>query len=137
MTRHVLVAMDDSAPARAALEYALETVPDARFTVLHVVDELESHYGGQADVSDGSPTETTPSCFETAEELAAAHGIGVETALTSGPQPAAAILEYANGRAVDELVVGSAGRGGVSRVLLGSVAEALARRASCPVTIVS
>jgi len=37
---------------------------------------------------------------------------------------------------VDHVVMGSRGRSGVGRVLFGSVAEAVTRRASVPVTIV-
>jgi nucleotide-binding universal stress UspA family protein len=37
---------------------------------------------------------------------------------------------------VDGIVMGSHGRSGISRVLLGSVAETAVRRAPCPVTIV-
>lgn len=37
---------------------------------------------------------------------------------------------------VDQIIVGSHGRGGLSRALLGSVAEQVVRHASCPVLVV-
>jgi len=50
--------------------------------------------------------------------------------------PAEELLAYADEHDINHIVVGSSGRGGVSRVLLGSVAETVARRAAVPVTIV-
>ena len=50
--------------------------------------------------------------------------------------PAAAIVNAAREWPADLIVVGSHGRGGVSRVMLGSVAEAVVRRSPCPVLVV-
>ncbi|WP_341850678.1 universal stress protein [Natronococcus wangiae] len=49
---------------------------------------------------------------------------------------ARAIVQYAEEHDIDHIVLGSHGRTGTSRVLLGSVAETVARRAPVPVTIV-
>jgi len=46
------------------------------------------------------------------------------------------IVRAAHGWAADLVVIGSHGRVGVSRALLGSVAEGVARHATCPVMIV-
>jgi nucleotide-binding universal stress UspA family protein len=46
------------------------------------------------------------------------------------------ILEFAEHERVDLIVMGSHGRRGVSRILMGSVAEAVVRGAKCPVLIV-
>jgi len=45
-------------------------------------------------------------------------------------------VEYAEESDVDHIVIGSHGRSGVSRILLGSVAESVVRRADMPVTVV-
>ena len=50
--------------------------------------------------------------------------------------PAPSIAGAARDWAADLVVIGSHGREGVDRVLLGSVAEGVARRAPCPVLIV-
>ncbi|NUB93345.1 universal stress protein [Haloterrigena sp. SYSU A558-1] len=134
-----LVALDESAPGRAALEYALENHPDEEIVVVHVVDPNESGYGEAAHIgADGireQRREQATALFERARETAAERDCEIETALLTG-QPAAAVLEYATDRGVDRIVVGSHGRSGISRVLLGSVAERIARRSPVPVTIV-
>jgi nucleotide-binding universal stress UspA family protein len=47
--------------------------------------------------------------------------------------PAKAILRLAKDEDVDIIVMGSHGRSGLSRMLMGSVAEAVVRNAECPV----
>lgn len=51
-------------------------------------------------------------------------------------QPAAAIVRFAGEQAVDEIVMGSHGRGAVAAMLLGSVAREVSRLAGIPVTLV-
>jgi len=50
--------------------------------------------------------------------------------------PGEAIVEAAASEQVDLIVVGSHGRGGVGRLLLGSVSDFVVRRAPCPVLVV-
>ncbi|WP_247003395.1 universal stress protein [Halosolutus gelatinilyticus] len=133
MARQVLVPMDDSATARAALEYALERYPDDEFTVVHAIDDLEAGYGGRPPAVDGDGPDLD--FFDEAERIAAEYDRPVETRVIEG-QAADAILEFADEEGIDEIVMGSEGRSGVSRMLLGSVAEQVTRRASIPVTIV-
>lgn len=51
-------------------------------------------------------------------------------------QPAAAIVRFAREQAVDEILMGSHGRGAVAAMLLGSVAREVSRIAGIPVTLV-
>jgi nucleotide-binding universal stress UspA family protein len=50
--------------------------------------------------------------------------------------PAGEILQAAGDLSVDLIVMGSHGRGGLARLLMGSVAEAVLRKARCPVLTV-
>ena len=59
----------------------------------------------------------------------------VERALEVG-RPTRTIVEYADEHDIDQIVMGSHGRSGMSRILLGSVAEIVVRRATVPVTVV-
>lgn len=129
---HVLVAVDGSDPSRAAFEYALDSHPEADLTLLHVIDLSGSMYGEYAHVSGDAIVDARR---EEVLEQAADHEGAVETATEIG-QPAKRIVACADEWDVDHVIVGSHGRSGVSRVLLGSVAELVARRATVPVTIV-
>ncbi|MXV63906.1 universal stress protein [Natronorubrum sp. JWXQ-INN-674] len=135
----LLVALDNSEPGWAALEYALAEHPEDDLTVVHVADLTRSGYGEFAHLGTEAMHERqradATELFDEARERAAEHGCEITTELLVG-QPASAIVDYAAERDVDRIVVGSHGRSGVSRVLLGSVAERIVRRASVPVTIV-
>ena len=135
MTRHLLVPMDDSERARDALEHALAVFPDDEITVVHAIDDLEAGYGGGQPVTSDDADAGEPDFFADVRSIAAEYDRTVETAVVEGTS-ADAILEYADEAGVDGIVMGSEGRSGVSRMLLGSVAEAVTRRASVPVTIV-
>ena len=73
--------------------------------------------------------------LEDYRDTATARGIEAETILTTG-KPARRILETVETNDVDHIVMGSRGRSGFGRVLFGSVAETVTRRASVPVAIV-
>ena len=59
----------------------------------------------------------------------------IEERLAQG-DPAANIIAFATEQAVDVVVMGTHGRTGLERVLMGSVATAVLRRAPCPVLFV-
>src|SRR5439155_18076193 len=70
-------------------------------------------------------------------ELLAAEGIDVAAPeVRVSPDAAEAIVEYAKDVHADIIVVGTHGRSGVSRLLMGSVAEHVVRTAPCPVLVV-
>jgi universal stress protein A len=58
------------------------------------------------------------------------------TALEVSDDPADAIVAYARENAIDLIVMGTHGRHGLERVLIGSVAERVVRTAPCPVLTV-
>lgn len=135
----VLVAFNDSEPAREALEFALEEHPGADVTVLHVINPYDTSYGEAAHFGLESVLETrreeAEELFERAREVASDHEGDLETATAVG-EPADETLSYLEENPIDRVYVGSHGRSGLSRVLLGSVAERIVRRAPVPVTIV-
>ena len=63
-------------------------------------------------------------------------GIETDVAWIEGTTPAKAICDYAESHGINLIVVGSHGRGGVERWLLGSVAERVVRHATCNVYVV-
>ncbi|WP_207592562.1 universal stress protein [Halomontanus rarus] len=144
MAKHVLVAIDGSEPSWAALDHAISQYAGHTITVLHAVDPMEGEYAD--DDGDYYTPEAQERAKEAGKELcgqarerAEAAGVldstDIEIAVETG-QPAPTIVSYADSHDVDQIVVGSRGRSGLSRLLLGSVAETVTRRASVPVTIV-
>jgi nucleotide-binding universal stress UspA family protein len=69
-----------------------------------------------------------------AEAEAAAPGVPVDTVLLAG-RPAHEIVALAEARGIDLVVVGTHGRTGLRRAVLGSVAEHVVRSAPCPVLV--
>ena len=141
MANRLLVPVDGSDPADAALEFALEEYPDADITVLSVTDPTDVGYGSiEAAPStfehlQESAEERTQQVLDEATARAAEHGVDVTTETVVG-MPSRAIVEWAENNDVDSIVIGSHGRRGVTRVLLGSVAESVVRRSPVPVTVV-
>ncbi len=141
MTNRVLVPLDGSSQSWAALEYAIEERRGIDVTALHVIDPVEGGY----EVQVGDPfaseewyrraREEADDLLAEARDRAEAAGVELDTATEVG-RPPETIVEYAEREGLDEIVVGSHGRSGVSRILLGSVAEAVVRRSSIPVTVV-
>lgn len=134
----VLVAYDGSEPARKAVEYAFDECVDDDIVLLRVVEVADSFTKmslqavqellGQrrADASEQLRGDMADLLDADAE---------YEIDVVSG-EPAREIVAYAEDHDVDRIVLGSHGREGVSRVLLGSVAEQVVRRAPVSVVVV-
>lgn len=105
---------------------------------MHVLSVVDA--GDRALLSEvATPTERlreqSRRAVERIERLATAHSVTAETAVREG-DPAEEILDYAEENDVDVVVAGTHGRSGITRHLIGSVAERLVRHASCPVMTV-
>nr|WP_321349890.1 universal stress protein [uncultured Methanoregula sp.] len=61
--------------------------------------------------------------------------VTVKTVVLEG-KPATEIVRYAAENNIDLIVIGTQGKKGIERLLLGSVAETVIRRASCKVLVV-
>ncbi|WP_181691852.1 universal stress protein [Natronomonas sp. LN261] len=136
----VLVPYDGSEQAEAAVEYVNAEHGDDDVVLLHVLDFVEAGYGAAPEAAmAGYWDEWYEQAEESSEELleGAANAVDadVETETVVG-SPARAIIEYVDENGIDAVVIGSHGRDGISRILLGSVAETVVRRSPVPVTVV-
>ena len=135
-----LVALDESPQAQNALDYALSIHDGDEFVLVHVIDYSESitdpSRGGRGRLEGWyqKATEDAEELFDEAKERMG-DGVSVTTIVRDG-KPAGEILDCAEEYDVDQLVMGSHGRTGVARVLLGSVAEQVVRRSERPTTVV-
>jgi nucleotide-binding universal stress UspA family protein len=64
-----------------------------------------------------------------------AEGVNLETLVLEG-KPAAEIVRFATEKSIDLIVIGTQGKRGLERLLLGSVAEQVIRMAPCKVLVV-
>jgi len=141
--KHVLVPYDESPLSEHALEHALAEHGEAEITLLHALDFVEAGYSASVETSlpgyweawYENAQDDAEALFEDAQATAAESDTTVETETVVG-QPARSIVEYTEENPVDHVVMGSHGRSGISRLLVGSVAETVLRRAPCPVTVV-
>jgi nucleotide-binding universal stress UspA family protein len=137
--KEILVALDESNQAGWAVDLAarLARAHGARLTLLHVViiPPLRPEFAYIEPTEPGG-------CFRESERLldqGKAHigdAVEVETALREG-DPATEIVHAAQKLGADLIVMGTHGRGPIGRVVLGSVANAVMRKSTCPVLTVS
>ncbi|MEF8851666.1 MAG: universal stress protein [Haloarculaceae archaeon] len=135
----VLVAYDGSRPAQKAVEHAVERYADEEVVLLRVVEVSGGMLSAGVDMfQEWLKTEREEVATEVAEEVedlidATDVEFRMETAVG---EPAREIVEFAERNDIDTIIVGNHGREGVSRVLIGSVAERVVRRAPMTVTVV-
>jgi len=141
MGKRILVPVDGSEQAHQAGEFVIEEFPDATMVLLHVINPAEAGYSAQASIPSFSEEwyegekDRAETLFDEVAADAEAAGITVERDVDVG-RPTEVIVETAAEASIDQIVMGSHGRSGVSRMLLGSVAETVVRRSPVPVTVV-
>ncbi len=132
----ILFPTDFSTTANEALRMAVSLAREngAKLLIVHV-EEPPLAYGG-GDMYYGVPT---PSIDQIKTMLAeidpGAPDVEVERHLVTG-EPADAIVRLAEEEKADLIVMSTHGRTGLTRLLMGSVAETVVRRAACPVLTV-
>lgn len=133
----ILHPTDFSEDSAYAFQMACSLARDygARLVVLHVLEPVVMPFGELAVV----PPEPEPSEEALREKLQqleeATAKVRVETWLLKG-DTVETILDAATDLKADLVVVGTHGRTGLVRLLMGSVAERVLRRAPCPVLVV-
>ena len=134
---HVLVPLDFEEPSQEALDVALALalVFDAKLTVFHAWDLPVYSYAGLSYL----PPDVAAVVEEAADtSLARVMALAIkslpraQSVLVRG-SPAVEILDAAGRLKADLIVMGTHGRRGVSRMLLGSVAEKVVRSSPVPV----
>ncbi|ARS89262.1 universal stress protein [Natrarchaeobaculum aegyptiacum] len=132
----ILVPTDGSDPATRATEQAA-AIADRFDATLHVLYCVDIDDRTPLDISSSQSVESMREYGRelTAEVAAAApEGLEVVTVVEDG-DPREVILEYADEQDVDVVVMGTHGRTGIDRLLLGSVTEHVTRNAECSVLV--
>ncbi|AEH39391.1 universal stress protein [Halopiger xanaduensis] len=148
MSERILVPVDGSPLSKRALEVACDEYGTAEITALHVIDPTEPGYsifGAEYDPTT-APRYGSEAWYERAEELADElfeelhtvadeYGVSLRTETVVG-RPDREIISYATDADVDQIILGSHGRSEESRLLLGSVTEAVAFRSPVRVSLI-
>ena len=114
---------------RQAIDLAAET--GAELHVLFVVEDMPYAPEMMDEQVEMRPREIGQEAVEDIRERADETGVAVERVVEAGTPPPA-ILNYADSEDFDLIVMGTHGRGGLNRLLLGSVAERVVRSATVP-----
>jgi nucleotide-binding universal stress UspA family protein len=128
----ILCPLDFEESSMTALGLAIQLARQnkAELYLLHVCPTVTIPLGGQAT----EPLTAEQSSRKRLEEIAERDlaGIHHEVLVTSG-NAAEKVISVQAGLAADLIVMGTHGRGGLRRLIVGSVAERIVREASCPV----
>ena len=143
--RHVLIPMDGSELSRGVLDRAvwLGSLFGARYTLLRValpVPLIRAPFPASSDTEfmEKVVAEQQEWAQRDLDEAAAPlreRDLDVDVVVVSGPVPASAILDHAATNAVDLIAIATHGRGGWSRLALGSVADKVLRGATMPLLL--
>ena len=134
--KKVIFPTDFSTASDVALDYATRLAKGigARLVIVHVEEPPLAYGGGELYYGLPEPDQAAlkkmlAGLKPTDPAVACEHRMLIGT-------PAAEILALAEREKAELIVMGSHGRGGLARIILGSVAEIVVRRAKCPVLIV-
>lgn len=143
MFRKLLLPTDGSDPSIAAADIAIE-IARLEKVPLHAVFVIEPYaFGNAVETRPVEPADYDEQArkgatfaFERIVQAASAQGVHCETSITEHAQAAVGIVETAASIGADLIVMGSRGRGGMARLVLGSVAAKVLELSRVPVLIV-
>ena len=133
----ILVAVDGSSNSDFAVDQALSMAAtcNSQFFAISVADVYPVYMEGAPDVKN-KVTEETRKILGKVEEKAKKANIPCETILHFGRQPHEFIVKEAKERDVDLIVMGTHGRTGLKKFVMGSVTQKVIGYTPCPVMIV-
>jgi len=133
--RTILLPTDFSSASDAALPHAtaLARQNGARLLIVHV-EEPPLAYGG-GELYYGLPEPSSERILKMLEDVKPSDpSVPYTHRLTMG-DPAGEVVRIAEDEGAEMIIIGTHGRTGMTRLLMGSVAEAIVRRAPCPVLV--
>ena len=138
--KKILIATDGSEYTKNSIDYGIDLAKNtqAKLHVLYVIDTaafasipMDAAWESMYELLKQEGDEATRYAAEKAE----AEGLEVEKLTVEG-HPAEEIIKYAEKNSMDLIVMGTLGKSGLDRFLLGSVAEKVVRASKIPVLVV-
>ena len=133
----ILVAVDGSSHSEIALDQAISmaTICNSRLFAIHVVEAYPKHL----EFAPAFEDEIKKAGMKFLEEVkgkAAERNVSCETILRVGGQPHEFIVNEAKEKNMDLVVLGTHGRSGLKKLLMGSVAQKVIGHTPCAVLVV-
>ncbi|WP_094226709.1 universal stress protein [Methanolobus psychrotolerans] len=138
--KNIFIATDGSKPNRKAVQHSIELakLSGAKLYAGYVVDTaafasipMDAGWEMMYELLEKEANIAT----ESVEKMALDAGIAFETVILEG-NPSHEIIEFADNNNIDLIVMGTLGKTGFDRFLLGSVAEKITRNSKVPVLVV-
>jgi len=139
--KNILVPHDSSKYADLAFEQALTLTSklNSNLIILSVIGPGISTEGmslSRAEEAHDEHEEEAKSFLTKLKELAEKNNVKVSIKIIHDPSAPTGITRFADENNIDLIVIGSHGRSGLSKAVLGSVASSVIKNANCPVMIV-
>ena len=133
----ILVAVDGSDHSYAAVDQAVSLggICGSQIFVISVVDLFPEQMAVAPALVEKMSAEVREHLDKAKQKIEAAN-IPCETIVHMGGQPHEYIVQTAKDKSIDLIVMGTQGRSGIKRILLGSVAQNVIGHAPCPVLVV-
>ncbi|MDE1828832.1 MAG: universal stress protein [Thaumarchaeota archaeon] len=130
--REILVPLDGSKNSQRSLETAIHLAQEheASLTAIYVIHSFSKSVRQKKNLGD-SP----PQFLIQAKKLAEKNGIPFHSRILEG-DPGHSILEYANTRSIDLIVIGARGLGTFKKIFLGSVSNYVLHKSKVAVMLV-
>ncbi len=138
--KQILIATDGSEYTKTAIDYGIDLAINtgAKLYAIYVIDT-----GAYGSIPESQPMEyafsllrqESDAAIKYVKDQAEADGLDVEGTIAEG-HPADEIIKYAENNSIDLIVMGTLGKTGLDRFLLGSVADKVVRNSKIPVIVV-
>ena len=138
--KKILIPTDNSQVSIEAARHGLEIAKlmNSKVYVIYVVDVMpfvglptEGFWETIREILEEEGREA----FNKIENMAKEIGVDIVSEILEG-NPAEEIVKYAERKGIDLIVMGTSGKSGIDRLLLGSVAEKVSKKAQCPILLI-
>ena len=140
--KNILVAYDSSSFSNRAFKRALDVAESnkSKITIVTVVTGVyQPSIGFTMKYSEKmleKYTKTLKKTFSNLESAAKKKNIKISLKILQDPSVTKAITNYVNSHKFDLVVIGSHGRTGLNKMILGSVANTITQKVKCPIMVV-
>lgn len=140
--KNILVPFDLSSSSTAAFKVALDVAQkyDSKITLITCVEGDAWHhkfYDARADTQLlKAQSKVAKKYMEKLETMASKVGVDIKLQILKSDSVSKDIATFAKSRKMDLIVMGSHGRKGLDKLILGSVANGVLQRATCPVLLI-